>query len=114
VEKSYRSEIAQTIKAHTTPLQAICSTLQEQLHINEQASQKMSSGLSDKLRDVENRVVGIQDNYSVQSMSFKRDVESTVDRMLRDKHLIGNMDQLSLDISLSKHNEFVLQVNYCL
>jgi hypothetical protein len=132
-EKAYRSEvrvlyihtfISRYIHTYTSghfcfylqlkPLQATMTLLQQSIQQQEATHSQKTSQLSEQLHSLEDKLRSDRFKREINEGNVLNDmakVEAVVDGVINSRGL-GQVDQLSVDIALSKNNEYILQVLY--
>ena len=95
-------------------MQAAVGNLQQSLQQHEAINTQNTSQLFEQLHKLEDRIKSDRFKREINEGNVLNDmskVEAIVDGVINSRGL-GKIDQLSVDISLSKNNEYILQVQY--
>ena len=96
-------------------MQAVVGNLQQSLQQQEVIHTQKTSQLFEQLHKLEDRIKSDRFKREINEGNVLNDmakVEAVVDGVIHSRGL-GKIDQLSVDIALSKNNEYLLQV-YCM
>lgn len=109
-EKAYRSEVSQAIQSQVKPLHLALNATAEQVHAQEASLSRQENYLREKLSYLERQLEELASRRAASGFTAMEmnQLEERVESVLREKRS-GGVDQLSVDLALSRNNEYILQ-----